>query len=178
VELDGVVEQVGRGLVCEACSCSRKFGVYKKRRGLVQHDEETCGQELAASGVVPEQISALFKHVAINPRDHAVWAGSASVDAKREHDAMIEVARGYESIGVAARHTSELMRSLGALPAVVHDPGKMDRTKFIVWMEGGDRIAEETREHVAGALAAIGTCSRESERVACRLNAQRPSHRA
>jgi hypothetical protein len=101
----------------------------------MQHQDETCGQELAASAVVPEQLAALFRHVAANLRDHAAWVGTASVDTKREHDAMMDVAHGYEAIGLSAQRTATLMRTLENLPTVSHDPQKLDRKKFLVWMK-------------------------------------------
>lgn len=101
----------------------------------MQHQDETCGQELAASAVIPERLAALFEHVAANLRDHAAWVGTATADAKREHDAMMDVAHGYEAISVAAQRTATLMRTLEHLPTASHDPKKMDREKFLAWMK-------------------------------------------
>ncbi|MDX2051873.1 MAG: hypothetical protein SFV15_05730 [Polyangiaceae bacterium] len=99
------------------------------------HQNETCGQELAASAAVPEQFAALFMHVAANLRDHATWVGTDCVDAQREHDAVVDVAIGYERMSIDAQRTAALMRTLQNLPALPHDPQKMDRKKFLVWME-------------------------------------------
>ncbi len=99
------------------------------------HQEETCGQELAASAVVPEQFAALFRHVAVNLRDHAAWVGAASASAKREHDAMLDVAHGYDAMSVDAQRTASLMRTLDNLPAAPHDPERLDREKFLAWMK-------------------------------------------
>ena len=97
--------------------------------------EETCGQELAGSALVPERFGALFKHVALNLREHAVWVGTASPDAQREHDALLSVARAYEAISQEAQRTADLMRTLHDLPATAHDPGKWDHEKFTEWMK-------------------------------------------
>lgn len=97
--------------------------------------EETCGQELAASAVMPEQFGALFRHVAINLRQHAAWVGVATEDAAAEHTAMLAVAAAYEQIAAATVSAGSLMRSLESLKPVPHDPASMDRTTFVNWMQ-------------------------------------------
>src|SRR5215510_7668976 len=106
----------------------------------MQDQEETCGQELAGSAVVPEQFAALFKHVAVNIRDHAAWVGTTNADAKREHDAMLSVAHGYEAISAEAQRTANLMRTLHELAPTAHDPKKWDREKFATWMKAKVRM--------------------------------------
>jgi hypothetical protein len=101
----------------------------------MEHENETCGQELASSAAVPEQFAALFKHVAVNFRDHAAWVGTATAEAEREHDAMLAVALGYEATAESAQRTAVFMRTLAGLPAAAHDPHKMDRAKFFTWMK-------------------------------------------
>ncbi|MEN9578318.1 MAG: hypothetical protein RJA70_1327 [Pseudomonadota bacterium] len=82
-----------------------------------QDEGETCGQELAASAVVPEKVAALFNHVAANLRGHAAWVGIDSVNANREHEAMMGVALAYEAIAVDAQRAATLMRTMaGAGP--------------------------------------------------------------
>jgi len=101
----------------------------------MQQESETCGQELASAAPVPEQFAALFRHVATNLRAHATWVGTATIEAKREHDAMIAVAQGYEATSESAQHTATFMRTLEQLPVAAHDPNQMDREIFFVWMK-------------------------------------------
>lgn len=101
----------------------------------MQRDEESCGQELAGSAVIPEQFALLFEHVAVNLRDHAEWVGTLTLAARQEHDAMLAVAEGYEAISGEARSTAKLMRTLGALPSAPHPAEKWNRAKFEIWMK-------------------------------------------
>jgi hypothetical protein len=100
----------------------------------MQHDEETCGKELAEGAIVPEQVAELFAHVAHNLRKHAQWVGEASPEAAREHSAMIAVADGYEAISAEAQRICNLMRTLEHLPPAPHDPQAQDRQALAAWM--------------------------------------------
>jgi hypothetical protein len=117
----------------------------------MNHPEETCGQELAASAVIPELLARLFKHVAANLRDHAAWVGTSSPPAEREHEALNSVAQGYEAVGTEAQRTANLMRTLKDLQPTVHDPQGWDGAKFAVWMrtkiELQSRLAKLLLEH-------------------------------
>ena len=125
----------------------------------MQLPHETCGQELAASAVVPEQFAALFRHVAVNLREHAVWVGDTSAEAKREQNALIEVALGYEATSAHALHTARLMRTLTDLPMVAHDPDRLDRHGFFDWMttklELQRRLAQLLLEHAEQSQRAL-----------------------
>jgi hypothetical protein len=101
----------------------------------MQQHEDTCGQELAAGAVVPEQLGALFKHVAENLREHAAWVGTTTTDAKREHDAMLATAENYELISAKSEQAASAMRALEKLPAAQHDASKLDRQKLAAWMK-------------------------------------------
>jgi hypothetical protein len=110
--------------------------------------EDTCGQELAAGAVIPEQLGALLIHVAGNLREHAAWVGSATPAAKREQEAMLATAQRYEALGAQAQETAASLRALAQLPAAEHDPGKLDRQKLAVWM----KTKIELQRKLAGSL--------------------------
>lgn len=114
----------------------------------MQQQEDTCGQELAAGASVPEQLGALFQHVAENLRDHAAWVGTTTADAKREHDAMLATAESYEQISNKSQQAAAAMRALEQLPAAPHDANKLDRQKLAVWM----RKKVELQRKLAGVL--------------------------
>jgi len=99
----------------------------------MQQHEDTCGQELAAGAGVPEQLGALFKHLAENLRDHATWVGTTTAEAKREHDAMLATAESYDLISAKSEQAAAAMRALEKLPAVPHDASKLDRQKLADW---------------------------------------------
>lgn len=96
--------------------------------------EESCGQELAHSAEVPELLSRLFAHVAENMDMHAEWVGAKSPDAAREHDAMRAAAAAYRKIATAASEAGSLMLGLRDLPAIAHDPARLDRQALAAWM--------------------------------------------
>lgn len=96
--------------------------------------EESCGQELAASAMVPELVGALFQHVATNLRRHALWVGTSSPEAEREHHAMNSVAQGYDTLAAEARRTANLLRTLKDLQPTAHDPKGWDLGEFATWM--------------------------------------------
>jgi hypothetical protein len=96
--------------------------------------EESCGAELARDAEVPQKLGDLMAHVAQNVRAHATWVGTSSVDAKLEHDALQQVAAGYEAISQAASRTATAMIAMRLLPPAPHDPSLFDRTSFVGWM--------------------------------------------
>ncbi len=106
------------------------------RQAPLMHDEDqqTCGQELAASADIPDDFGRLFRHVAINLRNHALAVGSGSAGASRERDALLRVASGYEEIADAAERTAQFMRTLATLPAVPHGTDGLGRDGFVDWM--------------------------------------------
>lgn len=78
--------------------------------------KETCGAELAKDAEVPEKLGRLMAHVAQNLRVHAAWVGTQIAEAKLEHDALQQVAEGYEAISQAASRTAASMIALRDLP--------------------------------------------------------------
>ena len=114
----------------------------------MQQAEETCGQELASGASVPEQLSALFKHLAENLRDHAAWVGNATPEAKREQEALLAAAERYQSISDQAAQTANQLRGLAQLPAAAHDASKLDRNKLAASM----RTKIELQRKLAGVL--------------------------
>ncbi|HET9959546.1 MAG TPA: hypothetical protein VFQ61_33875 [Polyangiaceae bacterium] len=100
----------------------------------MDEEEKTCGQELAESANVPEQFAQLFQHVAFNLRDHAAWVGTASAIARREHDALLAVAHGYDAVASEATRTASLMRAMHDIPSAPHDPESWDQARFLDWM--------------------------------------------
>lgn len=93
--------------------------------------EESCGKELAEGAVIPEQVAALFAHVAINLREHAKWVGADHP----EHTALLAVADGYEAISAEAQRVCNFMRTLEGLPSAPHDPAKQDRSALADWLQ-------------------------------------------
>jgi hypothetical protein len=126
--------------------------------------EDTCGQELAAGAVIPEQLGALFKHVAENLRDHAAWVGSGSPAAKREQEAMLATAQRYAGLSAQAEETAGALRALAQLPAAEHDASKLDRKKLAAWM----KTKIELQRKLAGSLLEH---AEESQRVLDELTA-------
>jgi hypothetical protein len=131
----------------------------------VEHRETTCGQELAESANVPDQFGCLFEHVALNLREHAAWVGTGSAAARREHDAMIAVAEGYEEIASTAARTASLMRTLHDIPPVTHDPRSRDALKFHAWMtrkiELQRELATLLTEHAQQSEQVLGLLQRD-----------------
>jgi len=95
---------------------------------------ERCGEELSRDAEVPQKLGQLMAHVARNLRAHAVWVGTKSSEAKLEHDALQQVAAGYEAIGEAAKQTAAAMTAMRELPPAPHDPNAFDRASFVSWM--------------------------------------------
>jgi hypothetical protein len=95
--------------------------------------EATCGQEIAADAEVPEKLARLMRHVATNMETHANWVG-ASAGGKKEQDALMAVARAYGAIADAAAGAARAMRSMKDIPAVAHDPARLDRAGQARWM--------------------------------------------
>jgi hypothetical protein len=96
--------------------------------------EETCGQEMAAGAEVPRQWQALMSHVAANMDWHAAWVGEGSPAAKREHDALIEIAGAYRAMADAAARAVAAMTAMKDLDAAPHDPARFDRPGQARWM--------------------------------------------
>jgi hypothetical protein len=121
--------------------------------------EKTCGQELAASAVVPELIGELMRHVAVNLRAHAKWVGDRTDEARAERDAMTSVAEHYERLARAAEDAASKMRSLNDLAAAPHDPATFDLSEFRRWMREKIRmqraLAELIAEHATASEAAL-----------------------
>ena len=121
--------------------------------------EETCGQELAASAVVPEKIAELMSHVAVNLRAHGAWVGDRTEAAKAEQEAMRSVAEHYERIARAAADAAAKMRSLNDLAPAPHDPATFELPEFRRWMREKIRmqreLAELITEHAAASEVAL-----------------------
>jgi hypothetical protein len=126
--------------------------------------EESCGQELAHSAEVPDQLSRLFAHVAENLDVHAEWVGTRSPEALREHDAMRAAAGAYRKIATAASDAASLMRGLSDLPAASHDPGRLDRQGLAAWMHTKIAMQRDFArlllEHAAESERALAAISR------------------
>jgi hypothetical protein len=103
--------------------------------------EESCGAELSRDAEVPQKLGQLMAHVAHNLRAHAEWVGTETVEAKLEHDALQQVATGYDAISQAAERTAATMAALRTLAPAPHDPQKHDRTAFADWMR--EKIAKQ-----------------------------------
>jgi hypothetical protein len=97
-------------------------------------EEPTCGQELAADAEVPAALGALFRHVADNMDAHARWVGGATPPARREQDALADVANRYRAIASAAEGAAAAMAALRELRPVPHDPARLDRAALAAWM--------------------------------------------
>jgi hypothetical protein len=95
--------------------------------------ETTCGQEIAADAEVPEKLARLMRHVGTNMETHANWVG-ASAGGKQEQEALAAVARAYGAIADAAAGAARAMRSMKDIPAVAHDPARLDRAGQARWM--------------------------------------------
>jgi hypothetical protein len=126
--------------------------------------EESCGQELAGSAEVPDQLSRLFAHVAENMDAHAEWVGTRSPEALREHGAMRAAAAAYRKIATAASEAASLMRGQRDLPAASHDPGRLDGQALAGWMRTKITMQREFArlllEHAAQSERALESLSR------------------
>jgi hypothetical protein len=105
--------------------------------------EPTCGQELAASAVVPEKIGELMRHVAQNLRAHAAWVGDETPAAEAEQTAMSSVADCYQGIADAAARAAVTMLGCSSLGPAPHDPMRFDRPAFALWMREKIRLQRE-----------------------------------
>ena len=112
-------------------------------------EEQTCGQELAASAEIPEAWRDLVAHVALNLEAHARWVGAETEAARREREAMRAVADAYRAMADAAARAATLMRSLRDLPPTAHDPARFDAPAFTSWMR-----AKIVRQRALAALLA------------------------
>jgi hypothetical protein len=121
--------------------------------------EETCGAELARDAEVPKKLGLLMAHVAQNLRAHAAWVGTKSTEATLEHDALQQVADGYEAISNAAGRTAATMLAMEALPPAPHDPIAFDRASFLGWMRQKVSMQRELArlllEHAASSEKAL-----------------------
>ena len=121
--------------------------------------EETCGEELSRDAEVPRKLGQLMAHVARNLRAHAVWVGARSAEAKLEHDALQQVAAGYEAISEAASRTAAAMTAMRELPPAPHDPNAFDRASFVSWMREKVELQREMAklllEHAASSEAVL-----------------------
>ncbi|WP_437767254.1 hypothetical protein WME77_09510 [Sorangium sp. So ce764] len=104
--------------------------------------DEPCGRDLANNAAVAERLAELFRHVADNLEAHARWVGSATPEARLEHDAMRRVAAGYREIGEAAGRAAETMRAAGDLPAAPHDLARFDRGAFEAWIASSSMVGK------------------------------------
>ena len=106
---------------------------YAQARAKMDAQEMTCGQEIAADSEVPEKLSKLMSHVAINMVVHANWLG-ADGGGKREHDSLLAVAHEYSAIAEAAGRAASAMRAMKEIPATPHDPARLDHAGQARWM--------------------------------------------
>jgi hypothetical protein len=97
-------------------------------------NELSCGEELARDADVPDGLSRLWEHVAVNLDAHARWVGTDSEAARHEHDSLRLIATEYRSIAMAAERAAAIMRSMEGLPAAPHDPARLDRSEQLRWM--------------------------------------------
>jgi hypothetical protein len=100
---------------------------------IMEIEEMTCGQEIAADSEVPEKLARLMSHVAVNMEAHAKWVGS-SVGGEPEHSGLMVVAREYAAIAVAAERAAKAMKDMRTIPAVQHEPALLDRAGQVRWM--------------------------------------------
>ena len=96
--------------------------------------EQTCGEEMAASAEVPQKWQALMSHVATNMEWHAGWVGVDSPAAKREHDALMQVAAAYRAMADGAARAAAAMAAMKELEGAPHDPARIDRAGQARWM--------------------------------------------
>jgi hypothetical protein len=97
-------------------------------------EEQTCGEELAAAAEVHEKWRELMLHVAGNLTSHSAWVGTGSEAARREHLALLEVAREYHAMADAGGRAAAAMRAMEDLPPAPHDPAKIDHRAQARWM--------------------------------------------
>ena len=100
----------------------------------MHQEEQTCGQDLAASADIPDSFGRLFRHVAINLRQHASSVGSDTAPASLEHHGLLRVAAGYEEMADAAERVAAFMRTLATLPPVQHGTEGLYSADFVDWM--------------------------------------------
>jgi hypothetical protein len=125
---------------------------------MMDAEEMTCGQEIAADAEVPEKLAKLLAHVATNLETHARWAG-ADRAGKPEHDALMAVAREYKAMADAGARAASAMSAMRDLPAVAHDPARLDWAGLARWMH--DKIdmqlelAQLLTRHAEASLEAL-----------------------
>lgn len=124
-----------------------------------QREEETCGQEMAASAEVPRRWQALMDHVADNMDAHATWVGTASPEARREHDGLRGVAAAYRAMAAAAGNAAHVMAEMKDLPPAPHDPAKRDGAAWAAWMREKIRLQRDLaallEQHAAASERAL-----------------------
>jgi hypothetical protein len=93
--------------------------------------EMTCGQMMARKAELPTKLSELITTVADNVEAHAKWM-SASKDkaAKKEHDALMKVAKDHRQLAKQLTTTATTMTAQKDLPGTPHDPKTMDVAKM------------------------------------------------
>jgi hypothetical protein len=120
---------------------------------------QSCGEELAASALVPERLAALMLHVSLNLDAHADWVGRSSEAARLESAALRELATDYRAIAEAAERAVQRMRDAASLAPAPHDPSRWDRAAFVAWMqrkiELQRALAELLLEHVGASERAL-----------------------
>jgi hypothetical protein len=147
----------------------RHWEEWMARRGPapVVAEEPTCGQELAADAEVPAALGALFRHVADNMDAHARWVGDATAPARRERDALADVAERYRAISSAAEGAAAAMAAMRELPAAPHDPARLDRAALAAWMrakiEKQRAFAALILRHAADSDAALAAIDAEPD---------------
>jgi hypothetical protein len=118
----------------------------------------TCGEEIATDAEVPEKWARLMNHVAANMEVHADWVGSDPAGA-RERDALRAVAREYRAMADAGERAAAAMRAMRPLPAVPHDPARLDRAAQARWMrdkvEMQLELAQLLTQHAEASLAVL-----------------------
>lgn len=116
-------------------------------------EEKSCGQQIAEDAKYPTKLAETLTAVADNFTQHAAWVGTKTPEARKEHDAMLRIARMQRELAVQAKKLADEMAAAEKLPVVAHDMSTMPASLKEA-MEKATRLQAEFGELLVQGAAA------------------------
>jgi hypothetical protein len=93
-------------------------------------NEPTCGQGLAEHSVLPAKVGGLIASLAEILELHMKALDLTDENAKKEHDAYLQLAREYQKIATQLQATAQRMAGYRDLPMGRHEEKAMSSPRF------------------------------------------------
>jgi len=112
-------------------------------RSLVMETQPTCGKGLAEHSLLPAKLGEWTAAMAENLERHTEALDLSDESSRRERDAYLDLAKGYQQIATRLQTTARQMAGYRDLPMGRHDPKAMTSPQLRDAFEQFVRLEQE-----------------------------------